>query len=299
MARVINASCELDRPCQSGRMTKPSATAESFALNRANWDERAPAHAASPDYAVEKFVTDPTFLSHVVQFDLPLLGDVKGLRGVHLQCHIGTDTISLARLGADMTGLDFSQPAIDEARRLAARTNSPTKFVQSNLYEAASVLAPGSFDLVFTGVGALPWLPDIEGWAEVVAKLLRPGGRLFIREGHPMLWAVDETVTDALTLGYPYFEHAEPLVSDEPGTYVETDVEFKSTKTHSWAHGVGETINALLSHGMQITGLVEHQSVPFEALPGQMVKGDLDEWQLADRPARLAHSFTLQAVKAG
>jgi len=278
-------------------MTKPSATADSFALNRANWDERAPAHAASPDYAVEKFVTDPTFLSHVVQFDLPRLGDVKGLRGIHLQCHIGTDTVSLARLGADMTGLDFSAAAIDEARKLAARTNSPTQFVQSDVYEAPSVLTPGSYDLVFTGIGALLWLPDIERWAEVVAQLLRPGGRLFIREGHPMLWAVDEAVTDAVTLGYSYFEHADPLVDSDPGTYVQTDVEFESTVTHAWGHGLGEIITALLSRGMQLTGFVEHQSVPYEALPGQMVKGDLDEWQLADRPERLAHSYTLQAVK--
>ncbi len=295
---LVNASCELDRPCQSVTMTEPSATADSFALNRANWDERAPAHAASPDYAVERFVTDPTFLSHVVQFDLPLLGDVKGLRGIHLQCHIGTDTISLARLGADMTGLDFSAAAIDEARKLAARTNSPTEFVQSDVYEAASVLTPGSYDLVFTGIGALLWLPDIARWAEVVATLLRPGGRLFIREGHPMLWAVDESVTDAVTLGYSYFEHAEPLVDSDPGTYVQTDVEFESTVTHAWGHGLGEIITALLANGMQLTGFVEHQSVPYEALPGQMVKGELDEWQLADRPERLAHTYTLQAVKS-
>lgn len=278
-------------------MSDAPSTADSFALNRANWDERAPAHAASPDYAVEQFIADPTFLSEVVRFDLPLLGDVRGLRGIHLQCHIGTDTISLARLGADMTGLDFSGAAIDQARQLAERTNSPTQFVQSDLYDAASVLTPGSYDLVFTGVGALLWLPDIERWADVVTTLLRPGGRLFIREGHPMLWTIDEEVTDALTLGYSYFEHAEPLVSDEPGTYVETDVEFESTVSHAWGHGLGEVISALLTRGMRLTGFVEHQSVPWEALPGQMVKGELGEWQLADRPERLAHSYTLQAVK--
>jgi 2-polyprenyl-3-methyl-5-hydroxy-6-metoxy-1,4-benzoquinol methylase len=102
-------------------------------LNRANWDERAPAHAASPSYAVAQFVADPAFLSEVVRFDLPLIGDLSGIRGVHLQCHIGTDTISLARLGARMTGLDFSPVALVEARRLSERTGAGVDFVESDL----------------------------------------------------------------------------------------------------------------------------------------------------------------------
>ena len=140
------------------------------ALNRASWDERAPAHAASPDYEVEKFAADPAFLSKVVQFDRPLLGDISGLRGVHLQCHIGTDTISLARLGASMTGVDFSAPAIAAASELAASTGADARFVESDVYGAADVLGAGGFDLVYTGIGALGWLPDIRRWAEIVAK---------------------------------------------------------------------------------------------------------------------------------
>src|SRR5499425_3076573 len=104
---------------------------ESIRLNRANWDERAPAHYASLDYAVERFVTEPEYLSEVVRFDLPLLGDINGLRGVHLQCHIGTDTVSLARLGATMTGLDFSGPAVEQARRLAAQAGADASFVEA------------------------------------------------------------------------------------------------------------------------------------------------------------------------
>jgi len=105
-------------------------------LNRASWDERAPAHAASPGYALDSFRADPEHLSDVVRFDLPLLGDVRGLRGVHLQCHIGTDTVSLARLGARMTGLDFSEAAVAEATRLAASANADATFVQGNVYDA-------------------------------------------------------------------------------------------------------------------------------------------------------------------
>ena len=266
-------------------------------LNRSSWDERAPAHAASPDYAVEQFVADPQFLSEVVRFDVPLLGDVRGLRGVHLQCHIGTDTISLARLGAVMTGLDFSGASVAEAKHLSERSGTAVDFVESNVYDALSVLPASGFDLVYTGVGALCWLPEIRPWAAVVAGLLRPGGRLFIREGHPMMWAIDETRTDDLVIGYPYFERPEPIVDEDPGTYVTTDAEFTQNITHSWNHGLGEVVTALLDAGMQLAGLVEHQSVPWLALPGHMEQVDLNEWQVADRPWRLACSYTLQATK--
>lgn len=266
-------------------------------LNRANWDDRAAAHAASPDYSFDQFVADPDFLSEVVRFDLPLLGNVSGLLGVHLQCHIGTDTISLARLGASMTGLDFSGASISEAIRLSARAGTPMELVESNVYDALDVLPAAAFDLVYTGVGALCWLPDVRRWAAVVAALLNPGGRLFIREGHPMLWALDESRTDSLVLNYPYFEHTEPLIDDVPGTYVATDVEFTHNVTHSWNHGLGEITTALLDAGMEVTGLVEHDSVPWEALPGHMTQGELGEWRLSDRPRRLAASYTLQAIK--
>jgi len=266
-------------------------------LNRANWDERAAAHADSPDYAFEKYVKDPSFLSDVIRFDLPLLGDVAGLRGVHLQCHIGTDTLSLARLGATMSGLDFSGESLAQARRLAQLTGTSIQYVQSEVYKAKEVLPAGEFDFVFTGVGALCWLPSIEQWAEVVSELLAPGGRLFIREGHPMLWAVDEARTDGVFVGYPYFETAEPLVDEDDGTYVATDSQFTQNVTASWNHGIGETVTALIRHGLRVTGLVEHDSVPWEAMPGQMTKITDSEWQLSDRPQRLAHTYTLQAIK--
>ena len=269
---------------------------EHFAVNRANWDERAPAHAASPDYAVEKFAADPTHLSDVVRFDLPRLGDVVGLRGVHLQCHIGTDTISLARLGATMTGLDFSSASVAQARAIAARAGADVTFVESNVYDAPDVLGAGGFDLVFTGVGALCWLPDVRRWAGVVAALLRPGGRLFLREGHPMMWAIDEDRLDALVVRYPYFEQAEPTAFVEPGTYVETDVEFVHNETRDWSHGLGEIVTALLDAGMEITMLEEHDSVPWEALPGRM-RLDGPEWRLAEHPERLPLTYTLQAVR--
>jgi SAM-dependent methyltransferase len=267
-------------------------------LNRANWDDRVPAHVASPDYAVRRFVSDPAFISEVVRFDLPRLGDIAGLRGVHLQCHIGTDTVSLARLGATMTGLDFSAPAVAAARELASETGVNATFVQADLYDAPEVLGRGGFDLVYTGIGALCWLPDVRRWADVVGALLRPGGRLFIREGHPMLWSLDdERDDDLLVVRYPYFEQAEPLVFDLGGTYVETEAVFEHNLTHEWNHGLGEIITALLDAGLAITGLTEHDSTPWNALPGKMEQIEGGEWRLADNPARLPHTYTIQAVK--
>jgi SAM-dependent methyltransferase len=267
-------------------------------VNRANWDERAPVHAASAFYGIEHLVEDPTALSSVVRFDAPRLGDITGLRGVHLQCHIGTDTISLSRLGARMIGLDFSGAAIAEARRIADRAGVDTEFVQADAYDAVDVLGSGQFDLVFTGIGALCWLPDIRRWAGVVAGLLKPGGRLFLREGHPMLWAIDERHRDRLVVDYPYFETPEPIVFDDASTYVETEVTLEHSVTHSWNHGLGETVTALLDEGMTLTQLVEHDTVPWEALPGQVAQvGELKEWRLVDRPDRLPMTYTLQAVR--
>ena len=267
-------------------------------VNRESWDERAPAHAASSDYGLDRFVDDPEFLSDVVRFDLPRLGDVRGLRGVHLQCHIGTDTISLARLGANMTGLDFSPASLDQARLLSERAGPQVEFVEAEVYEAVAVLGREAFDLVFTGIGALCWLPSVVRWANVVADLLVPGGRLFLREGHPMLWALDdERVDGELTVDYPYFEREQPMISDYPGTYVETTATFTHNVTHQWNHGLGEIVTALLEVGMDIAMLMEHDSVPWEALPGKMTKIALGEWRLTDRPWRLPHSYTLQAIK--
>jgi SAM-dependent methyltransferase len=267
-------------------------------LNRASWDERAPAHAASADYGFARFASDPAYLSDVVTFDLPRLGSVAGLQGVHLQCHIGTDTVSLARLGAHMCGLDFSSSALIEARRLAELAGANVDFHEADVYGAPDVLGRGLFDLVFTGIGALCWLPDIRRWAAVVAALLRPGGRLFLREGHPMLFSLADVCPDGqLIVEDPYFERAEPTVIEDSGTYVETPQGFSANVTHQWNHGIGEVVSALLDENMDLTALIEHDSVPWEALPGHMERLPSGEWRLRDRPFRLPHTYTLQAVK--
>ena len=142
------------------------------AVNKALWDERAPAHAASADYGFDRFIGDPEYLSRVVRFDRPRLGNLTGQRGVHLQCHIGTDTLSLARLGARVTGLDFSSAALTHARWLAQRTGADIDFYQADVYDAVEALGAEIFDLVYTGIGALCWLPNVARWARVIAVLI-------------------------------------------------------------------------------------------------------------------------------
>jgi SAM-dependent methyltransferase len=280
------------------RDTAPRPGEDYRVLNRASWDERVPAHVASADYGVLRFAADPSFLSDVVRFDLPRLGDVAGLRGVHLQCHIGTDTVSLSRLGAHMTGLDFSAPAVGAATDLAAAAGAGVDFVHSDVYDAVDRLGAHGFDLVYTGVGALCWLPDIRRWAGVVSGLLAPGGRLFLREGHPMMWSIEEEDPDGrLVVEYPYVETAEPLVFESSTTYVDTAEQFAATRTHSWNHGLGEVVTALLDEGLVLTQLVEHDSVPWESFRGRMDDVGGGEWRLSDRPKRMPHSYTLQAYR--
>ncbi len=274
-----------------------------LSLNRANWDDRAPLHAASPGYQVQAFVDDPHHLSGVVRFDQPRLGDVSRLDGIHLQCHIGTDTISLSRLGARMTGLDLSGVSIEHARRIAAAARADVDYIVSDVYAADTAVAGRTFDLVYVSLGALCWLPSVDRWAEVVAGLLRPGGRLFIRDSHPMLDTLDRDETSGfLHPVWPYFETPQPEVWDDAVTYVPAAAgdlhRITHTTTHSWNHALGEIVTAVLGHGLVLTLLEEHDSVPFSPFPG-MVVDDLGEWRLAEDPSCVAMSFTLGATKPG
>ena len=284
----------------SSRGSKPRAASgviedRYYRDNLAAWDERAPAHARADGYRVQRFHEDPAYLSDVVRFDIPLLGEVDGLEGVHLQCHIGTDTVSLARRGATMTGLDFSGESLAQARALAEQTGADVDFVQSDVYSAVDALGRERFDFVFTGIGALCWLPDVRRWAQVVHDLLRPGGFVFIREGHPMLWAMDVSVDDDLVAGYPYFEVPAPVTDEHDGTYLPVDTTFRAEVSHSWNHGLGETVMALLDTGMTLDLLVEHDSCPWEALPGKMREDADGEWRLLEHPERLPLTYTLRA----
>jgi SAM-dependent methyltransferase len=260
--------------------------------NLKNWESRVPVHAGSPSYDLGGFAADSSALSHVVAYDAPFLGDLTGLDVVHLQCHMGKDTLSLARLGARVTGVDFSPSALYEARRLAEMAGiDNARFIQSELYATGEVLG-ADFDLVYTGVGALNWLPSITGWAQVVAALLRPGGRLYVRDAHPMLVTIqDERTDDQLVVEWPYFE-GRAMRWETATTYVD-DLPISEPVTYEWSHGLGQIVQAVLDAGLTLTALREHDFCDWKALPS-MIEAD-EGWVLPNGRERLPLMFTLEA----
>ncbi len=263
-------------------------------INRKNWDSRVPIHLQG--YAIANFREDPNYISDVVRFDTALLPAISGLEGIHLQSHIGTDTLSLVRLGAKMTALDFSAPALTAASNLAMELGHNLEVVESDVYTATDKIAR-KFDFVYTGVGAICWLPDIQKWAEVVAGLLKPGGFLFIREGHPMLWSIGNSRPDgALAIELDYFEGQWYEENDE-STYA-GEGKLTSPTNISFNHSLSEIFNALWQNGMSIKVFEEHSTVPYNPLGEEFVKLDgIDEWELAKNPRRLAASYTLIAYR--
>jgi SAM-dependent methyltransferase len=233
---------------------------EWLALNRALWDERVPIHVASAFYDVDGFLAGESTLR---SFELEELGNVDGLSLVHAQCHFGLDTLSWARRGARVTGLDFSEPAINAARKLAADAGIEAEFVVSDVYKARETLGGRRFDVVYTGLGALNWLPDVEEWARVMAALVTPGGRFYLAEFHPFSGVFAD---EDLTVAYPYF-HTEPIEWDEPGTYADPAAETVHNRTMEWNHGLGAVVSALIGAGLQIEFLHEHDHTLFARWP--------------------------------
>lgn len=271
--------------------------------NRKNWDDRARLHAQpTTGYRLDRYREDRELLSDVVDFDRRYLGDLDGLRVLHLQCHIGTDTLSLARLGADVTGLDQSQVSLAAARELFASVGTPARFVEANVYDAVEAIDGERFDLVYTGVGAINWLNDIDRWGVVCAALVRPGGRFYMREGHPMAMTLDDTLTldetnRALRLRYPYFQTTEPMTFNDATTYVDTDgAELTHQRHHEWAHGLGEVFMSLTNAGLQVTRLEEHRQLDWQLLPNQVERDEvffLPEHQIDQCPMM----YTIAASK--
>jgi SAM-dependent methyltransferase len=279
----------------------PVDTAEVERINLANWEARVPIHAASQTYGLQAFVDDPSHLSSVVAFDAPHLGDLTGRRAVHLQCHIGTDTLSLARLGATTTGVDFSPSALAVARDLAERAGPAVRYVEASVEQVPERL-PEVFDVVYTGVGALCWLPSVTTWASVVAGLLVPGGRLYLREGHPVLWSLAyDRDDDLLVLDWPYFEAAGPQREEDPSTYTDGGDAVVAPVTYETNHGLGETVQAVLDTGLRITRLVEHTFVEWPALPGMIEDPDVPgRYRFPDERRHLVPlMYTLEACKPG
>jgi SAM-dependent methyltransferase len=255
-------------------------------LNRAWWDERVPLHVASDFYDVEGFKAGANTLR---PFELEEVGDVSGRSLVHLQCHFGLDTLSWARLGARVTGLDFSSPAVEAARAVAADTGLDAEFVAASVYDAPAALGGRRFDLVYTGLGALNWLPDLRGWAEVVARLVAPGGLLYLSEFHPI---ADVFGDEDLTITHDYFQ-TDPLLFDDPGTYADLEAHTDHNRTEEWVHPLGDVVSAVIDAGLAVELLHEHDHTLFPRWP--FLEKDGDSYRFPAGRPRLPLMYSLRA----
>ena len=230
-------------------MTERSSWRE---LNRAMWDAKTPLHVASAFYDVAGFKAGR---SELRRHEIADLGDVTGKQLVHLQCHFGMDSLSWARLGARVTGVDFSEPAVRAARGLARDIGIEARFVTADVYDAVAAVGPRRFDIVYTGVGALCWLPDIERWARVVHDLLCPGGELYLFEFHPVKWMIEAAAPSAVEIRDGYF--TPPDGYREAGGVTYADASAASAVTVQWNHPLGEVVTALARVGLRIESLRE------------------------------------------
>ena len=271
-----------------------------LSANRARWDESVAVHAASEFYGVERFLAGESTL---LPLDLEEVGEVAGKSLLHLQCHFGLDTLSWARLGAEVVGVDFAPSAIAKARELAIESGMQALFIESDVYAATTALTDrlGAFDIVYVNLGALCWLPDIKEWASVCTAFLKDGGRLYVRDVHPAAFSLDdEAVPGELRLRYPYFETVEPLHWRGDEDYADGSASFVNQDTFEWNHSIGEIVTAVIEAGCQIEFLHEQDWTVYRALPW-LVETERGIWRLplregaADR--RVPLMFSLSATK--
>ena len=271
---------------------------EWLAANRANWDERVDIHLASESYDLAPLRAGKGRLHTIEEAEL---GPVEGLRVLHPQCHFGRDTLILAQRGAEVVGLDFSAPAIAAARRLAEETGlaSRARFVHADIYRSRETIPePAAFDLVFMTWGTLVWLADINAWAAIVAHFLKPGGSLYLADGHPCAFVFDDAARGPGTLlpawHVPYFRR-EPMVIDDPRDYADETARLHNERTYQWLHPLADIVSALIGAGLSLSWLREHPCVPwrmFECLvetdDGMFIWPD-EHW--------LPLAFSLRAVR--
>jgi SAM-dependent methyltransferase len=257
--------------------------------NRSLWNSWTRLHQRSRLYDIEGFKTGQTSLKPL---ELEEVGDVTGKSLLHLQCHFGMDTLSWARLGARVTGVDFSEEAITHARSLSAEVNLPANFICSSIYDLPDALDE-RFDIVFTSYGVLSWLPDLERWGEIIAHFLKPGGIFYIVEFHPFMEMFDD---EGGTLAYPYFHTPEPIKLQAIGSYAAPDAtEFTHTE-YNWAHSLSDTVNAVIRAGLRLEFIHEFPFSWYEAY-SFLEEYEPGKARIRGHTQTIPHMFSLRALK--
>ena len=223
-------------------------------INKHSWNNRTEIHLKSDFYDLEGFLEGKTSLNPI---ELELLEDVKGKSILHLQCHFGQDSISLSRLGAEVTGVDLSDKAIESAIKIAKETNSNAQFICCDLYELENHLDK-QFDIVFTSYGTITWLPDLEKWGKLISRFLKPGGKFVFVEFHPVVWMFDDQFEK---IAYNYF-NVEPIIETENGTYTDKDAKISQSYV-TWNHSMSEVFGSLLNNSMEIIDVQEYDHSPY------------------------------------
>jgi SAM-dependent methyltransferase len=273
------------------------AVDDALRSNRDVWDAWTKIHVTSSFYDVASFRTGGARPIRLADYEIEEVGSVEGRSLLHLQCHFGLDTLSWARLGATVTGVDFSQEAIGEARKLAADIGIPATFIASDLYLLADVLDE-RFDIVYTSGGVLGWLPDIARWARVAAHFVRPGGFFYITEVHPVAqtFQVEGVAPGELQLEYPYWSHLEPIRGDVQGSYADPTALTNGLVEFGWNHSLGEIVTALVEAGLRLDFLHEFDFVPWPM--AFLVEGSDGRWRLPEgSKGGLPLFFSLKATK--
>jgi 2-polyprenyl-3-methyl-5-hydroxy-6-metoxy-1,4-benzoquinol methylase len=262
-----------------------------LAANREMWDERVPLHLVADLHDVPSFRAGRSTLPDL---EVQEVGPVDGRTLLHLQCHFGLDTLSWARLGASVTGLDFSGEAVRTARELASDVGIEAEFVEANVFDAPQALGGRQFDLVYTAAGVLGWLPDVDRWARAAAASVRPGGVFYLREFHHMAWIFDDAEdVEELRVAYPYW--TAPLAFNEAGSYA-TSAPTVHNQTYEWTHSLGEVVTALAANGLQLEFLHEHDWSTFKMFPFLVEEGP-HRWVLPEHRGSVPLMYSIRARK--
>lgn len=256
-------------------------------VNRHSWNAVTPYHIRSGFYDHEAFLRGSSSLKPVEE---SLLDDLTGKEVLHLQCHFGQDTISLQRIGAVVTGVDFSEVAIEEAKRTAAELQIPADFICCNIYDLPHRLDK-QFDVIFTSYGVIGWLPDLNRWAAVISRFLKPGGKFLIVEFHPFVWTLDN---DFRQIGYDYF-NTTPIHESITGTYADREAPVEHTNV-SWNHSLSEMMEALIGEGLVIRHFLEYDYSPYNCFPF-MQEDEAGKFRFSHLSHRIPMIYAVSAVK--